>query len=169
MKIYYSKAKRAACLVCSALTLVWIVVLLIWVERGVFPIPDEPGYAGVLGVTVLVLWSCLPAAVCWGTEWQYLYHIKIDGKKVSSCNIVGHVQCVVQLDQPFYYTRLMAVNHAPGANYIVLSHKPIDREKLYTKGIRGQTVWCYSTGWVIVMPYNEKTIPLLDLSNGIQI
>ena len=169
MKVYFSKARRNACLVCSVLTLVWIVVLLIWMKRGVFPIPDEPGYARLLPIAVFVLWSCLPAAVCWGTEWRYLCYMKIEGKKVSSYNVAGQEQCVVYLDQPFYYTWLMAVNHAPGANYIVLSHKPIDREKLYTKGIRGQTVWCYSTGWVVVIPYNEKTIPLLDLSQGTKI
>ena len=142
---------------CIGLSIVYYLVLVyLFFDIGFAIARDFPGLA------LLVLLCGLLPVLYWIPYRKKLATIQIEGNVIRS-RLSRKVACVVCTDQDVYYaifeSDLFQGVRSKGT-YIILSNEPFEKDRVIgKKGVR------YDSSKQIVLPYNEKTMPLLPVEN----
>ena len=140
---------------CIGLSIVYYLVLVyLFYDIGFAIVRDLPGLA------FLVLICGLVPVLYWIPYRKKLATIQIEDNVIRS-RLSGKVACEVFTDQDVYYaifeSDLFQGVRSKGT-YIILSNEPFEKDRVIgKKGVR------YDTSKQIVLPYNEKTMPLLPV------
>ena len=142
---------------CIGLSIVYYLVLVyLFFDIGVAVVRDLPGLA------LLVLICGLVPVLYWIPYRKKLATIQIEENVIRSC-LSGKVECEICTDRDVYYTVFesdLFQGVRSRGTYILLSNEPFEKDWVTgKKGVR------YDTSRQIVLPYNEKTMPLLPVEN----
>ena len=155
MKIKLAPQLRLNMHFCIGLSIVYYLVLVyLFYDIGFAIVRDLPGLA------FLVLICGLVPMLYWIPYRKKLAMIQIEENVIHSC-LSRKVVCEVFTDQDVYYavfeSDLFQGVRSRGT-YIILSNEPFEKDQVIgKKGVR------YDTSRQIVLPYNEKTMPLLPV------
>ena len=142
---------------CLGLSIAYYLILVyLFAGVGFAIVRDLPGLA------IFVLICGLVPVLYWIPYRKKLATIQIEDNVIRS-RLSGKVACEVFTDQDVYYaifeSDLFQGVRSKGT-YIILSNEPFEKDRVIgKKGVR------YDTSKQIVLPYNEKTMPLLPVEN----
>lgn len=157
MKIKLCPQLRLNMYFCIGLSIVYYLVLVyLFSGVGFSIVRDLPGLA------LLVLLCGLLPVLYWIPYRKKLATIQIEENVIRS-RLFGKVECEVCIDRDVYYaifeSDLFQGVRSKGI-YIILSNEPFACDQVIgKKGV------LYDTSRQIVLPYNEKTMPLLPVEN----
>ena len=157
MNIKLAPQLRLNMCVCAGFSVLYYMVLVyLFSGIGLAIVRDLPGLA------FLVLICGLVPMLYWIPYRKKLATIQIEDNVIRS-RLSGKVACEVFTDQDVYYaifeSDLFQGVRSKGT-YIILSNEPFEKDRVIgKKGVR------YDTSKQIVLPYNEKTMPLLPVEN----
>ena len=140
---------------CIGLSIVYYLILVyLFFDIGFAVVRDLPGLA------LLVLICGLVPVLYWIPYRKKLATIQIEENVIRSC-LNRKVACEVCTDRDVYYTVFesdLFQGVRSRGTYILLSNEPFEKDRVTgKKGVR------YDTSRQIVLPYNEKTMPLLSV------
>ena len=155
MKIKLCPQLRLNMNFCIGLSIVYYLVLVyLFFDIGFAVVRDLPGLA------LLVLICGLVPVLYWIPYRKKLATIQIEENVIRSC-LNRKVACEVCTDRDVYYTVFesdLFQGVRSRGTYILLSNEPFEKDRVTgKKGVR------YDTSRQIVLPYNEKTMPLLSV------
>ena len=142
---------------CLGLSIVYYLVLVyLFYDIGFAIVRDLPGLA------FLVLICGLLPVLYWIPYRKKLATIQIEENVIQS-RLFGKMECEVCTDRDVYYTVFesdLFQGVRSRGTYIILSNESFEKDQVIgKKGVR------YDTSKQIVLPYNEKTMPLLPVEN----
>ena len=155
MTIKLAPQLRLNMCVCAGFSVLYYLILgYLFSGIGLAIVRDLPGLA------FLVLICGLVPMLYWIPYRKKLAMIQIEENVIHSC-LSRKVVCEVFTDQDVYYavfeSDLFQGVRSRGT-YIILSNEPFEKDQVIgKKGVR------YDTSRQIVLPYNEKTMPLLPV------
>lgn len=140
---------------CLGLSIVYYLVLVyLFYDIGFAIVRDLPGLA------FLVLICGLLPVLYWIPYRKKLATIQIEENVIQS-RLFGKMECEVCTDRDVYYTVFesdLFQGVRSRGTYIILSNESFEKDQVIgKKGVR------YDTSKQIVLPYNEKTMPLLPV------
>ena len=142
---------------CLGLSIAYYLILVyLFAGVGFAIVRDLPGLA------IFVLICGLVPVLYWIPYRKKLATIRIEDNVIRS-SLSRKVACEVFTDEDVYYaifeSDLFQGVRSKGT-YIILSNEPFEKDRVIgKKGVR------YDTSKQIVLPYNEKTMPLLPVEN----
>ena len=157
MNIKLAPQLRLNMCVCAGFSFLYYMVLVyLFSGIGLAIVRDLPGLA------IFVLICGLVPVLYWIPYRKKLATIRIEDNVIRS-RLSRKVACEVFTDQDVYYaifeSDLFQGVRSKGT-YIILSNEPFEKDRVIgKKGVR------YDTSKQIVLPYNEKTMPLLPVEN----
>ena len=142
---------------CIGLSIVYYLVLVyLFFDIGFAIVRDLPGLA------FLVLICGLVPVLYWIPYRKKLATIQIEENVIRSC-LNRKVECEICTDRDVYYTVFesdLFQGVRSRGTYIILSNEPFEKDR-----VTGKKCVRYDSSRQIVLPYNEKTMPLLPVEN----
>lgn len=112
----------------------------------------------ILGVPVGLIIAVFPLSI----YHRQLTRISIDDCRCVSYSILQKKLCSVSFDQTVYYSIFyVTFLYAKQVRFIALSNEPFTCELHHTNLNRKSFFGTYDTSKIVVLPYDETTIPLL--------
>lgn len=155
MKIYLSKYWRQNSLFILCLMILLIVALVFFC----FWSNDREDYIMVLCTSwfVLILGCIL---IC---SQKFLTYAIVEKHEIHSYSLFSKKLCTITTTSPIYYAVFSSPQGMLSTNrFIVLSNEPFEYQATYGVA-KVRFIQHYNMAKQIVLPYNEQTIPILNL------